>query len=143
MRKIFVILLSTKRTIVGCSIDICYCKIMERLLSALSWGLLLCIWLFNKLNEFLWFSQMHHLWLWKILMWFQTIYLTMILRVINLVLQSWIIPHLVFIVLRQYRQNVQDNIVIVKYHMKIWIKDVDFVVHQVLESPIWLYHILL
>ena len=85
----------------GCSIEIHYCEIMKQLLSALSWGLLRRIWLFKKWKKFLCFAQMHQLWLWQLLLCFQDISLTMIFNEINMVLQFWIIPHLVFSVLRQ------------------------------------------
>ena len=106
------ILCSIMSTIGGFFIDIYYCEITERLLSVLSWGLLQCVRLFKKRKEFLCFAQMHQLWLWKLLMCFQNKSLTIILKVINMVLRFWIIPHLVFTVLRQcikmYRKTLQS-----------------------------------
>ena len=109
MSKIFVILPSVLSTIEGCFVQIYYYEIMERLLSALSRGFLCRTRLFKKCKEFLCFAQMHQLWLWKLLMCFQTKPLTIILKVINLVLQFWIIPHLVFTVLRKCSQIVQEK----------------------------------
>ena len=86
---------------------------------------------------------MNQIWLWQLLRCFQTISLTVILEVINLVLQFWIIPHLVFTILRQCRKNVQENKLIAKDHMKLWIKYMDVGVLEVSESPISLYCILL
>ena len=96
---------SIMSTIEGCFIEICYCKIMERLLSETSWVFLRHIRLLNKCKGFIWFSQMHLIWLWKLLICFQNISLRIILKLINLVLKFWIIPRLVFTVIRRCRKN--------------------------------------